>query len=171
MTHTTPIPHRSLIWNRGIKTRAAIIALIVGTLLTIINQPNAVFGPSELHWVPFVLMYLTPFVVVSVSHVLGQQAASRIDGRYGERHERFLMTLMSHGVARRAIALGGLIGLFNITLVLAIGGSDGGQSSPRSINLLFQTILLPVVIGTLSQSLSFRRAVGSTIPAYGKTAN
>lgn len=43
---------------QGIKT-----ALIVGTLLLVINQYDAIFGSSELRWFSAVLTYCVPFAV------------------------------------------------------------------------------------------------------------
>ena len=43
---------------KGIRT-----AVIVGTLLTIINQWQGIFTDAPFKWLPFVLTYLVPFCV------------------------------------------------------------------------------------------------------------
>lgn len=48
---------------KGIKT-----ALVVGTLLTIINQWSALFGSENVRWPAFFLTYLVPFSVFIYSY-------------------------------------------------------------------------------------------------------
>lgn len=48
---------------KGIRT-----ALIVGTLLTLINQWHALFGPATFRWPAFFLTYLVPFTVFIYSY-------------------------------------------------------------------------------------------------------
>ncbi len=61
----------SIARSYGIVRRSAIVALVIGSALTLINQPQAVFGDAPLNLAPFILVYLTPFVVVVLSQVLG----------------------------------------------------------------------------------------------------
>jgi len=48
---------------KGIRT-----AFLVGTLLTIINQWDALFGESNLRLIPLILTYLVPFSVFVYSY-------------------------------------------------------------------------------------------------------
>ena len=43
--------------------KAGRIALVVGTLLTLINQWDALFGPNPIRWIPLALTYMVPFCV------------------------------------------------------------------------------------------------------------
>lgn len=168
MAHLKLTQHRSMGQMKAVLARAAIVATILGTGLTVANQCDAVFGPADLQWLPLILVYFTPFVVVSTSQVMGAQAAARAKGWQGEQHERFLMTLFSHGIIRRAVMLGLAIGLINIGIVFAASVIAGRQLDQLPIALLLQAVTLPVIFGALSQSLSFRRAVGSTTVTLGR---
>jgi len=43
--------------------RAALVAVIVGTLLNLINQGDALFGGGDLNFLKIALTYLVPFAV------------------------------------------------------------------------------------------------------------
>lgn len=93
---------------------AAIVTTILGTGLMVANQSNAFFGPAYLQWRPMILVYLTPFVAVSASQVIGTQAAARTKRWQGEKQERFLTTLFANDIIRRAVVLDLAIGGVNI---------------------------------------------------------
>lgn len=166
MTHAIWNTHSTVAQPKAVLARATIVAVVLGTGLTVANQSDAIFGRAELQLLPLILAYLTPFLVVSVSQVMGTQAAASATGWQAEKHERFLMTLLSHGIIRRALALGIVIGCFNIGLVIADGVIAERQMDQLPVALILQTITLPVLFGALSQSLSFRRAIRTTQPNH-----
>ena len=43
--------------------RSLWVAVIVGTALNFINQPEALFGEAALHWPKLILTYCVPFLV------------------------------------------------------------------------------------------------------------
>jgi|GEM_PF-645365 len=43
--------------------QAATVAIVVGTILLIINQHDALFGTRDIQWVPALLTYCVPFCV------------------------------------------------------------------------------------------------------------
>lgn len=47
------------------------VALIVGTILLLINQYDALFSTAEIRWLPAILTYCVPFTVF----LLGQRSA------------------------------------------------------------------------------------------------
>lgn len=49
------------------------VALVVGTILLLINQYDAIFSSAELRWFPAILTYCVPFTVF----LLGQRSAAR----------------------------------------------------------------------------------------------
>jgi hypothetical protein len=49
------------------------VALVVGTVLLLINQYDALFSTTELRWFPALLTYCVPFTVF----LLGQRNAKR----------------------------------------------------------------------------------------------
>lgn len=53
------------------------VALVVGTILLLINQYDALFSSAELRWFPAVLTYCVPFTVF----LLGQRSALRKDNK------------------------------------------------------------------------------------------
>jgi hypothetical protein len=56
---------------KGIRT-----ALIVGSLLTLINQWHALFGDEPFRWVALVLTYLVPFTVFVYSYHSNKKVGS-----------------------------------------------------------------------------------------------
>lgn len=56
--------------------RALIIAVVVGTLLNIINQYDAVFSGESPNWLKLLLTYTVPFAVSLFSAWLAQRDAS-----------------------------------------------------------------------------------------------
>lgn len=61
--------------NYVVIKRAIIIALVVGTLLNIINQYDAIFGTSSLNWLKACLTYCVPFSVSLFSSWLANRDA------------------------------------------------------------------------------------------------
>ncbi|MBL4798069.1 MAG: nitrate/nitrite transporter NrtS [Oleispira sp.] len=49
------------------------VALVVGTILLLINQYDAIFSSAQLRWLPAILTYCVPFAVF----LLGQRSAAR----------------------------------------------------------------------------------------------
>jgi len=47
------------------------VALVVGTVLLLINQYDAIFSTAEIRWLPAILTYCVPFVVF----LMGQRNA------------------------------------------------------------------------------------------------
>jgi len=47
----------------GIPLRSGSIALVVGTILNLINQGDAIFGTTRVNWIKIVLTYLVPYGV------------------------------------------------------------------------------------------------------------
>lgn len=53
------------------------LAVVVGTLLVIINQGAALFGPGKLDWLKLVLTYLVPYGVSTYTSVSKDLATTR----------------------------------------------------------------------------------------------
>ena len=57
------------VWVRALRgpylRRALMVALIVGSLLNLINQPDAIFGDAPIQWSKLVLTYCVPFFVAT----------------------------------------------------------------------------------------------------------
>ncbi len=151
----------SIARSYGIVRRAAIAALVIGSALTLINQPQAVFGDAPLNLAPFILVYLTPFVVVVLSQVLGTRTLfSEVAGgrSTGRDAESFAGTALSHGIPLRVatVALG--VGTAMTPAIVALTLLDGGDLSRVPLAQIGQVYALPLVFGLLSQTLAYRRA-------------
>ncbi len=105
--------------NGQVLLRAAAVAVLIGSVLTLVNQADAVTGSGQIEWLPLVLVFITPFLVVSASQVFGTREARRSAGRIGYRRESFIGTLLSHGIPGRAIALSLAVGSTNTVIVAA----------------------------------------------------
>lgn len=143
--------------NAPILIRAAIVALVLGSVLNAINQAEAIFGTAKLDLVQFALLYVTPFVVVTISQILGIRQALR-EGRALPAEERFLTTIFAHGIPSRAILTGVLTGTANTAITVAITLTRSGGLADIPGPLLAQAFTLPVLFGLLSQAISYRRA-------------
>ncbi|MFT6876245.1 MAG: hypothetical protein ACI9XK_004986 [Granulosicoccus sp.] len=62
--------------NLPILGRSAVIAVILGGLLTSINQPGWIAGTNSFRILPLILMCLTPFAVVMVAQVVRRRQAN-----------------------------------------------------------------------------------------------
>lgn len=50
-------------WANGIPQRALVVALVVGTVLNLINQGDAALSGCAINWGKLVLTYAVPFAV------------------------------------------------------------------------------------------------------------
>lgn len=145
--------------TRAIFLRAAIVAVIIGSILTLINQPGWVIGSDPLRLLPLVLVFLTPFAVVTVAQVAGVRRA-HIDsvGRGAPASpEGFMTTIGSHGIPTRAVAIGLVFGSLNAIIVFADALLRLGDIATVSVVPLVQAYVLPLLFGLLSQAISYRR--------------
>ena len=53
----------------GVPRRSICVALVVGTLLNLINQGDALFGSASVNWLKVVLTYLVPYGVCTYGAV------------------------------------------------------------------------------------------------------
>ncbi len=146
--------------NGGVLRRAALVALILGSVLTLANQSGAVFGPEIIQLLPLLLVYLTPFVVVTISQVLGaRQAAADTAGSRGPAVETFTSTAFSHGIPARAGLMGLAAAGVNAAIVVMAALLEHGGLGPLPYPLLGQALVLPVLFGALSQAIAYRRVI------------
>jgi hypothetical protein len=156
--------------NGKVIRRAALIALALGTLLTLGNQSGAVFGSRSLEFLPLVLVYLTPFLVVAVSQLLGAARAA-VEPRGGTSRvaarESLLSTALSHGIPLRATLVGLLMGGINTAIVATALLLESGSPGPLPLPLLAQAFSLPILFGLLSQAAAYRGAAAALDRASG----
>ncbi|GAC1339440.1 MAG: hypothetical protein NVSMB26_27280 [Beijerinckiaceae bacterium] len=53
----------------GVPVRSLWVALIVGSVLNVINQGDALLGPGAVNWVKIVLTYIVPYCVCTYGAV------------------------------------------------------------------------------------------------------
>ncbi len=154
-------PKLASLIDAGVIRRAGIVALILGSVLTLANQSGAIFGGAAVQVLPLILVYLTPFVVVTVSQTLGIRRALLDAGRGRASvfpRDAFLATAISHGIPLRSLLLGLIIGTVNTSIVISAALSDGGNLADLPTALIGQAFVLPMLFGLVSQAISYRRA-------------
>ena len=172
ITHPTPmtpitspdsLPLLTLI-DANVLRRAAIVAIVLGSILALANQSRAIFGELELEILPLVLVYVTPFVVVTISQVLGIRRALR-DIRVGTSlaafSGAFLATVVSHGIPFRALVLGMIVGSLNTLVVIGTTLLDDGTLVNLPLGPIMQAFVLPMLFSLLSQANSYRRVTAT----------
>lgn len=63
----------------GVPRRSFYVALVVGTVLNLINQGDALIGAGSIDWLKVVLTYCVPYAVCTYGAVTSQLARSRSD--------------------------------------------------------------------------------------------
>ena len=53
----------ALAFSDGIPRRAFMVALVIGSILNLINQGDALYGGGSLNWMKMALTYLVPYAV------------------------------------------------------------------------------------------------------------
>ena len=146
--------------NRTMILRAAIVAAVIGGILTLVNQPDWFAGSAPAEILPLALAFLIPFGVVLISQVAGARRAF-IDsvGCAGPAiREGFITTTFSHGIPARAVAIGLVFGSLNAIITILDALLQSGDLAAVSVAPLGQAYVLPFVFGLLSQSVSYRRS-------------
>jgi len=146
--------------NRPILVRSAVVAVVLGSILTLINQPGWVAGIDPLQLLPFILVFLTPFAVVMIAQIAGAGQAY-IDSAgpvLPATPEGFATTITSHGIPARALVIGAVFGSLNAILSVAAEFSRSGDFTAVQIAPLGQAYVLPLVFGLVSQAISYRRS-------------
>ncbi len=157
--------------NGGVLRRAALVALILGSVLTLANQSGAVFGPEDIQLLPLLLVTLTPFVVVTISQLLGaRQAAADNAGSRGSAVETFTSTAFSHGIPARAGLMGLAAAGVNATIVAIAALLEHGGLGQLPLPLLGQALVLPALFGVLSQAIAYRRVITAFRQAESRQA-
>jgi len=147
--------------SRAVVGRASVVALVLGSGLTLTNQSGAIFGEQTLELLPIALAYLTPFAVAAASQVLGIRQAQLIACRRrlsDHLQGSFFATALSYGIPSRTVLLALVIGAANTAVVVSATMADGGDLATVSVRPIGQAFVLPMLFGLISQTLSFRRA-------------
>jgi hypothetical protein len=63
----------------GVPRRSLLVALVVGTVLNLINQGDAFFGASSVNWLKITLTYAVPYFVSTYGAVSYRLSTSKDD--------------------------------------------------------------------------------------------
>lgn len=145
--------------TKPIVKKAAIVAVMIGGILTLSGQQGAIFGEADFQVLPMTLAFLTPFLVVVISQVFGIREARKALTHTTENRQTFVGTLFSHGIPTRAVALGLTAGVVNTAIVATAYVMIGKNLDQLPVSLIVQAVTLPIIFGAFSQALSFRSTV------------
>ena len=70
--------------TNGVPRRSLYVALVVGTILNLINQGDAIFGSLSINWAKFVLTFIVPYCVATYGAVAVQLSSG---GRHRQHSE------------------------------------------------------------------------------------
>jgi len=147
--------------NANVVKRSLRLALIIGCTLTLINQFDGVFGNAPFKQLSLILVFITPFVVITISQLAATHRAvyDSICGQISEKNTPFITTLMAHGIIFRALIISFIIGSVNGLLILIDTFFQTASITNTPLPLIAQVYILPFIFGTLSQALAYRRYV------------
>ena len=131
----------------GIPLRSGCIALVVGTILNLINQGDAIFGTTPVDWIKIVLTYLVPYGVST----LGRSPI----GCRGHRNEQVLPMSGFLAVVSTVTLITRQINSVGLALLLRI---------PYAGQLGAWLLLLPDRIHGRARQVLIRLMAGSPVP-------
>ena len=144
--------------------RALILALVIGSMLTLVNQSTALFSDAIFERLPLVLAFMTPFLVITISQLVAthQAVSDTVRGQTTATNMPFVTTLFAHNIPLRALVIALFSGVATSLLVLGRIYFQTGAISNAPLPLLIQAYLLPFLFGALSQALTYRRYLASS---------
>lgn len=146
----------------GIIPRAAIVAVVIGTVLTLTNQAAAVFGNEPLEYLPMTLGFVTPFIVVAISQLMAIKKAlsdAKQNSKSGTEIEGFIATAFGHDIPLRAVIVSLIIGSINSAIIISVTLIENGNLADLPFALMAQAYTLPALFGVLSQAITYRRTL------------
>jgi hypothetical protein len=67
--------------SNGVPRRSFYVALVVGTILNLINQGETIFGTGSVDWLKVILTYFVPYAVCTYGAVSAQAPRHATDRR------------------------------------------------------------------------------------------
>jgi len=145
--------------NRAVFVRATIVAVAIGSILTLVNQNGWVFGSDPVELLQLILVFVLPFCVVAVSQIVALRRAyfDTVGKNAPATSESIFATAASHGIAARAVLIALIFGSLNASIVLADVLLRSANLAEVSVVSLGQAYALPLLFSVLSQVISYRR--------------
>ena len=148
----------------NIARRSTVLALIIGCSLTLINQWEGLFGNAELRLLPLVLVFVTPFLVISASQWVSYHRVWRLTTTVKDPERGLVDMFSSRGILVSALMIGLTAGTLNSGIVLTELILRTGSAAGAPIVLIIQAYSLPVLFGIYSQALAHQRATKALAP-------
>ena len=149
-------------YDAGIIRRSAIVAVVIGIILTLANQTAAVLGRQPFQFLPLVLNFVIPFIVVAISQFLGIKKAlsdMKQSDKFGTQAEGFIVAAFSHGIPLRALIVSLIIGSTNSGIIISVTLMENGNLANLPFAVMAQAYILPALFGILSQTITYRRTL------------
>ena len=145
--------------DRAVLIRATIVAIVIGSILTVINQSGWIFGDESLEILQVILVFGLPFGVVTVSQIVGRRRAHADSVGHGTpaNPENVAITAVSHGIPARAVIISLAFGSLNAVIILSDVFLRSADLAAVSVVSLGQAFVLPLLFAELSQVVSYRR--------------
>jgi len=140
--------------------RSVIIAAIIGSVLTFVNQTSAILGDESLVKFKLILVFLLPFIVISISQVFGKYQAEidKVDSQSQFSHEKLLITMVSHNIPIRALVICLIVGsLASVVTFSNVLLHD--KNTNIDWYFIIQPYLFSLFFGAFSQALSYQRHI------------
>jgi amino acid transporter len=140
--------------------RSVIAAAIIGSILTFVNQPLAIFGHESLVKFKLILAFVLPFIVISISQMLGKYQAKidKVDSQSQFFHEKLLKTMVSHNIPARALVLCLIVGSLASVVTLS-NFLLHDKNTNIDWNFMIQPYLFSLFFGAFSQAISYQRHI------------
>lgn len=146
--------------SHAVLIRSVLLALIIGSILTYVNQFSAVLGTSVFNKLQLLLAYLTPFIVILLSQVLAIKQAEihKTQNKVLSVSRQLKTRKLAENIFVRALLISIFVGSVNSAIVVT---TQYHYSKIDSLPwfLLIQSYVLPLVFGALSQAMAYRRCI------------
>lgn len=140
--------------------RSVIIAVLIGSILTLVNQPLAILGHESLVKFKLILAFVLPFIVISISQVFGKHQAEidKVDSQSQFSHEKLLKTMVSHNIPTRALVICLIVGSLASVVTLS-NFLLHDKNTNIDWNFMIQPYLFSLFFGAFSQAISYRKHI------------
>lgn len=141
--------------------RAIILSLVIGSIINLVNQYDALFSSNRLQLLQLMQTYLTAFAVVlyaqcaALNRALSDIHSDHSSGNMGH----LLSTPISHGIPKRAFVIGLVAGSINTAILFISNYINSGGINELPISQIVQFYLIPLFFGVLTQTLFYQRTI------------
>ena len=148
-------------WDKYVLKRSLLLALVIGVILTLGNQPEAVFASAEFVKLQLVMAFVTPFVTITFSQLgaMYQADGDRSKAPFFAKPESLFKSVVKHNIPLRALIISLIVGSISSVIILTNTVIQTGEIENVPWPQLTQSYVLPFIFGSLSQALTYRRNI------------